>query len=51
MPGNTVVHVELGGMFWTLIILLVIVGILLAVLGPSRLRSVIEGGFHDAFRR
>ena len=51
MPTNTSLHIELGTGFWVLIIVLVIVGILLATLGPSRLRSVIEGGIGDAFRR
>jgi hypothetical protein len=48
MPTNTAVHVQLGGAFWVLVMLLVIVGSLLAILGPTRLRSVVEGGFRDA---
>jgi len=44
------VQVQLGTAFWLLIILVIGGGVLLAVLGPKRLTSAIEGGFRDAFR-
>lgn len=49
--ADTTVRIELGGAFWVLIILLFVVGFGLVVLGPNRLRGVIEGGIGDAFHR